>query len=98
MDKYLIKRSKKRTSEQSSVGEKPISNETPSSSSKKISLEFNPEELIFDPGLRPPIASYDVNEHDKIRRAYLSKPPCQPKGHTFPYTDFGGKRCHFNSA
>ena len=78
--------------------ETPISNEIPSSSSKKISLEFNPKELISNPGLRPPIASYDVNECDKIRRAYLSKPPCKPKGHAFPYMDFGGKRRHFNSA
>ena len=98
MDKYLIKAPKKRTSEQSSVGDKLISKEIPSTSLKKISLEFNPEELISDPGLRPPIASYDVNECGKIRRAYLSKPPCQPKGHAFPFTDFGGKRCRFNSA
>ena len=65
---------------------------------KKVSLEFNPEELISDPDLRPPIASYDVNERDKIRHTYLSKPPCQPKGHAFPYTNFGVKRCRFNNA
>ena len=44
MDKYLIKVAKKRTFKQSSVGNKPISNETPSLSSKKVYLEFNPEE------------------------------------------------------
>ena len=73
MDKYLIKRLKKWTSELSSVGNKSISNKTPSSSS----LEFNPKELISDPGLRPPITSYNVNERDKIRRVYISKRPCQ---------------------
>ena len=81
MDKYLIKRSKKRTFKQSSVENKLISNETPSSNLKKISLEYNPEELISNPSLRPSIASYDVNECDKIRRAYLSKPPYQSKDH-----------------
>ena len=41
MDKYFIKRLKKKTSEQSSIGDKPINNETPSLSIE-VSIETNP--------------------------------------------------------
>ncbi|KAF7044922.1 hypothetical protein CFC21_054087 [Triticum aestivum] len=32
-----------------------------------------------DPGLRTPISSYDVNERDSVRRAYIALGRCKPK-------------------
>ena len=80
MDKYLIK---KRPLEGSSMGSKPTPttsnqecSQPPSSSSKKVCSEFQIENLILDPGLRPSITSYHVNNQDRIRRVYLQKGHC----------------------
>jgi hypothetical protein len=42
----------------------------------------------FDHGLRPPMSNYHPNDHDKIRREYLQRGPCQSV-HNFPQTLFG---------
>src|SRR4051812_40022258 len=39
-------------------------------------------EIIVDPGLRKPIADYDVAIRDQLRE-YLLRGPCQPIGHNF---------------
>ncbi|XBH75910.1 hypothetical protein VPH35_102630 [Triticum aestivum] len=46
-----------------------------------------------DPGLRTPISSYDVNERDSVRRAYIALGRCKPKMRKkdFPQHDCGGK-------
>ncbi|KAK4606302.1 hypothetical protein RGQ29_000516 [Quercus rubra] len=49
-----------------------------SSSSKRIRVDFNLENLPSDHGLRQKISSYHPNNHDEIRRRYLTKGPCQP--------------------
>ena len=67
MDKYLIR--KPRTQDSSSVQDS-------FSSSKRILIDFNLENLPSDPGLREKISSYHPNNHDKIRRYYLTKGPC----------------------
>lgn len=46
-------------------------------------------ELPSDPGLRTPIANYNVNVQDEIRRAYVQKGPCQPRNHLCPQKEFG---------
>ncbi|XP_022847651.1 zinc finger MYM-type protein 1-like [Olea europaea var. sylvestris] len=46
-------------------------------------------ELPSDPGLRSPIANYNVNVQDEIRRAYIQKGPCQPRNHLCPQKEFG---------
>lgn len=61
--------------------------ETPSE--KKSNVEFNPEDIISDPGLRIPIDSYNINIRDQVRRAYIAKGPCRPKEYTFPKKHFG---------
>lgn len=84
MDKFVIKRPRS-----------PVQNQAPSLNSsagcgpetptiKKASIEFNPDEIISDPGRRIPIDSYDVNIRDKVRRAYIVKGPYQPTNYTFP--------------
>ncbi|KAM3706247.1 hypothetical protein ACJW31_03G139100 [Castanea mollissima] len=70
MDKYLIR--------------KPCTQDLPhtqnlspvqdsSSSSKRIRVNFNLENLLSDPGLQEKISSYHPNNHDEIRRYYLQK-------------------------
>ena len=51
--------------------------------------EFNPDHIVVDPGLRIPIDEFDPNIRDQVRRAYLSKGPTQPIGHTFPHKKYG---------
>ena len=52
-----------------------------SSSSKRIHVDFNFENLHSDPGVREKISSYHPSNHDEIRRFYLQKKPlstCSP--------------------
>ena len=69
MDKYLIR--KPHTQDSSLVQDS-------SSSSKRICVDFNLENLSSETGLREKISSYHPNNHDEIRRYYLQKGPCQP--------------------
>ncbi|XP_075649994.1 uncharacterized protein LOC142620517 [Castanea sativa] len=69
MDKYLIR--KPRTQDSSPVQDS-------FSSSKRIRVDFNLENLPSDPRLREKISSYHPNNYDEIRKYYLAKDPCQP--------------------
>ena len=66
-----------------------------SSSSKRICVDFNLENLPSDLGLREKILSYHPNNHDEIRRYYLQKDPCQPVFHRddYPISYFFEKSC-----
>ncbi|XP_047949280.1 zinc finger MYM-type protein 1-like [Salvia hispanica] len=64
---------------------------------ERINIEVNPENIVSDPGLRSPIASYDVQIRDRIRREYVSKGPCQPKGHVFRKTSYGKEKRSFQA-
>ncbi|PKU73046.1 hypothetical protein MA16_Dca019249 [Dendrobium catenatum] len=63
---------------------------------RKEPLETDINSLPADPGIRHSIWCYDVNERDKIRRAYLLKGAHQPKNHQFPQTIFGNLVRRFN--
>ena len=65
-----------------------------SSSSKRILVDFNLENLPSDPRLREKISSYHPNNHDEIRRYYLTKGPCQPP-YDYPLSYFSGKSRRF---
>lgn len=96
MDKYLIRKS--HTQDSSPVQDSfPVQNS--SSSSKRIHIDFNLENLPSDPGLREKISSYHPNNHDGIRRFYLQKGPCQlvHQNHDYPLTDFSRKPRQFRS-
>ncbi|XP_024990595.1 zinc finger MYM-type protein 1-like [Cynara cardunculus var. scolymus] len=41
-------------------------------------------DLPWDPSERPKIITYNPNQRDEIRRKYLVRGPCQPRGHIFP--------------
>ena len=86
MDKYLIR--KPRTQDSSLVQD---------SSSKWIRVDFNLENLLSNPGLQQKISSYHPNNHDKIRRYYLTKGPCQPIVHDYLVSYFSGKPRRFKS-
>ena len=73
MDKYLIR--KYRTQDSSLVQDSFLVQDS-SSSSKRIRVDFNLENLYSDPRLREKISSYHSNNHDEIRRFYLQKGPC----------------------
>ncbi|KAI0510290.1 hypothetical protein KFK09_010891 [Dendrobium nobile] len=64
---------------------------------RKERVEIDIDNLPADPGLRPSIWSYDVNDRDGVRRAYLLKGPHQPKNHQFPQTTIGNIARRFNS-
>ena len=68
-----------------------------SSSSKQIRVDFNLENLPLDPGLRQKISSYHPNNHDEIRRHYLTKGHCQPILDVFPLSYFSEKPRRFRS-
>ena len=88
MDKYLIR--KPRTQDSSPVQDS-------SSSFKQIRVDFNLENLLSNPGLRQKISSYHPNNHDEIRRHYLTKDPCQPVLHDYPISYFSEKPRRFRS-
>ena len=46
----------------------------------------NLKDLPSDPADRKRISEYHHNERDEVRRKYLTKGPCQPRGHDFPKT------------
>ena len=94
MDKYLIR--KPRTQDSSPMQDSsPVQNSFPvqdsSSSSKRIRVDFNLENLLSNPGLQQKISSYHPNNHDEIRRYYLTNGPCQPVVHDYPISYFSGK-------
>ena len=94
MDKYLIR--KPRTQDSSPVQDSSLVQDS-SSSSKWIHVDFNLENLPLDPGLRKKISSYHLNNHDEIRRHYLTKGPCQPVLYDFPVSYFSEKPRWFRS-
>ncbi|XP_057428396.1 uncharacterized protein LOC130721834 [Lotus japonicus] len=54
-----------------------------------VANEFNPNEIVRDPGRRKQINEYAPNIQDEVRRAYMLKGPMQPKLAKFPRTGFG---------
>ncbi|XP_042059083.1 uncharacterized protein LOC121803492 [Salvia splendens] len=60
--------------------------------------DINESEIKADLGLRKPIAEYGVNIRDRIRREYVAKGPCQPKGNIFQKTHQGKDNRSFRDA
>jgi hypothetical protein len=56
----------------------------------------NVDQVIVDPGLRMPIEQIDANIRDAVRRAYIAKGPCQPKGHKYPKRMIGNRNRSFH--
>jgi hypothetical protein len=52
--------------------------------------------LPQDPGERPPISDYPVNDQDAVRRAYILKGPFQDLSHDFKVRVIGKRSRQFN--
>ncbi|XP_021980297.1 zinc finger MYM-type protein 1-like [Helianthus annuus] len=67
----------------------PPNIESSSSTSKPLKIVL--DDLPWDPSERKPISSYHPSQKDEIRRTYLLRGPCQPKGKKtdFPQTLIG---------
>ncbi|XP_058725536.1 uncharacterized protein LOC131596815 [Vicia villosa] len=57
--------------------------------------EFNPNEIVRDPGRRKQINEYAPNIQDQVRRAYILKGPMKPDLSIFPRTQFGSVKRAF---
>jgi hypothetical protein len=65
------------------------------SDQSNVGRAFNPDEIVADPALRRQIDEYDINVQDKVRRSYIFKGPCQPRGLDFPRRQYGQRSRHF---
>ncbi|KAI5327653.1 hypothetical protein L3X38_027049 [Prunus dulcis] len=74
----------------SSLGSSDSVGSSRTSSSRQSELDEVLANLQADPGLRIRIIEYDANIRDEVRRAYLQKGPCQPRGHSFPQSNISG--------
>ncbi|WVZ70180.1 hypothetical protein U9M48_018866 [Paspalum notatum var. saurae] len=86
------------------VPEPPIVEDEDSSDTESVHLDkiesSNEEDeddiygIEHDPCLRLPISSYDVNDQDSVRMAYIALGPCRPKMKIvdFPQHECGGMR------
>ncbi|CAH9129681.1 unnamed protein product, partial [Cuscuta epithymum] len=70
-----------------------VSNNTPS-----LPREIDLNDLPWDPAERKKNSAYHPNQRDEMRRKYLLRGPCQPRGHDFPKKIIGKKLRRFNSA
>ncbi|XP_058775528.1 uncharacterized protein LOC131649787 [Vicia villosa] len=57
--------------------------------------EFNPNEIVYDPGRRKQFSEYALDIQDQVRRAYILKGPMQPDLSSFPRTQFGSVKRAF---
>ncbi|XP_049370622.1 uncharacterized protein LOC125835542 [Solanum verrucosum] len=94
MDKYVT-RSKIRHPSSSSTHASTASTIAPKIQKKTFISDVDLESLEADSGIRKPIAEYNPNIRDDIRRYYILKKPCQPKDHKFPKTKFGKEMRQF---
>ena len=100
MDKYLIRKPRIQDSspmQDSSLVQDSFPMQDSSSSSKQICVDFNLENLPLNPELQQKISYYHPNNHDEIRRHYLTKGLCQPVLHDYPVSYFSEKPCRFRS-
>ncbi|XP_050229221.1 uncharacterized protein LOC126678361 [Mercurialis annua] len=67
------------------------------SGEKRKRVKFDSTDVIADPGERISIDDYEINIRDEVRRAYVLKGPCQPKGHKFFQKTFGNQNRSFQS-
>ncbi|KAJ9562232.1 hypothetical protein OSB04_007392, partial [Centaurea solstitialis] len=76
MERFL---KRKASTSESSSSDIPQPRHSPS-----IPTEIDINDLPWDPSERKRILEYHPNQRDEIRRKYLIRGPCQPRGHDFP--------------
>ncbi|KAI3746066.1 hypothetical protein L6452_08485 [Arctium lappa] len=75
--------------------EKFLKRKAPSTGNTSNNNTIDINNLPWDPSERPKIRSYDPNQRDEVRRKYLVRGPCQPRGHEFPSKVIGAKARRF---
>ncbi|KAL6545175.1 hypothetical protein OROHE_009840 [Orobanche hederae] len=66
-----------------------------SSSALLMPTVIDLDDLSWDPSERKRILEYHPNQRDEIKRKYLIKGPCQPRGHDFPRKIIGNEGRRF---
>ena len=66
-----------------------ISENRPTKTLRTEIREVDISSLERDPGLRPSIGDYNVNQRDEVRRAYIMAGPFQPILSNYPKSTFG---------
>ncbi|CAH9060043.1 unnamed protein product [Cuscuta europaea] len=69
-----------------------------SSREKHPRVEFDPNDIVSDPGLRKPIFKYNSFIRDQVMREYLTRGPCRPIGHVYPKRVYGKEKRSFQPA
>jgi Domain of unknown function (DUF4371) len=65
--------------------------------SKRARVEtFNADDVPEDPGCRKKISNYPLSIRDEVRRVYLQRGPCQPRGCEYPQVEIAGVLRRFN--
>ncbi|XP_049414539.1 uncharacterized protein LOC125877237 [Solanum stenotomum] len=83
MEKFLVKFNHSQASSSTNVN--------PSS----LIDDLNLDSLEADPGKRVPIAHYNLQIKDEVRKHYIQKGPCQPKMDSYPPTEIGKRMRQF---
>ncbi|XP_015167797.1 zinc finger MYM-type protein 1-like [Solanum tuberosum] len=83
MEKFLVKFNHSQASSSTNVN--------PSS----LIDDLNLDSLEADPGKRVPIAHYNPQIKDEVRKHYIQKGPCQPKMDSYPPTEIGKRMRQF---
>ena len=78
--------------------ERFLKRKTSTSDSNDLPTEVVLNNLPSDPSERKRILQYHPNQRDEVRRKYLIKGQCQPRGHDFPKRTIGNKTRRFNPA
>lgn len=68
---------------------------TPSSSQNDLA---DLDDLPWDPANRKRISEYHTNQRNEVIQKYLTRGPCQSRGHIFKQSMVGGVLRRFNSA
>ncbi|KAL9675399.1 hypothetical protein QQ045_003601 [Rhodiola kirilowii] len=91
---YFLKRKTPSSASEDRDSTANTSNIVPQGSSALEYVDLN--DLPWDPADRPKIREYHPNQRDEIRRKYLLRGPCQPRGHSFPQKLVVGSLRRFN--
>ncbi|XP_010558839.1 PREDICTED: zinc finger MYM-type protein 1-like [Tarenaya hassleriana] len=93
MDKFLKRNFASMSQDR---GKASIDNTSNSQVRPSIPEQIDLHDLPSDPADRKKILEYHPNQRDEIRRKYLIRGPCQPRGHDFPKKMIGNKLRRFN--
>ncbi|CAN6722683.1 unnamed protein product [Malus baccata var. baccata] len=90
MERYFKRKSSSGSGSSNNVDSSNTVGSSRTPSSRQSQLDDVLGNLQADPRLRTRIIDYDANMRDEVRRLYLQKGPCQPRGHNFQITNMSG--------